>query len=200
MSNRPDSPSNGLKPCVFIDRDGVITVDVGYCNHPDRLELLPGAAEAIRRINQAGMLAIVMTNQSGVARGIFTEDVLALIHQRMHELLAEGGARVDALYYAPFHKTAADPRYRDDPDQMRKPGIGMIRKACSDFPIDMARAWMIGDKPGDIEFARNAGIPGVMVKTGYGLGEIQFKRDEWKVQPTVIVENIGEAVDWILKQ
>lgn len=188
------------KPCVFIDRDGVITLDVGYCNHPDRLELLPGAAEAIRRINDAGMLAIVTTNQAGVARGIFTEDVLKLIHERMYEMLAEGGARVDALYYAPFHKSAADPKYRDDPHQMRKPGLGMIRKACDEFPIDMKRAWMIGDKPADIEFAHNAGIPGIMVKTGYGLGEIEYKRHEWKVEPTVIVEDIRSAVDWILKQ
>jgi D-glycero-D-manno-heptose 1,7-bisphosphate phosphatase len=190
---------NRPRPCVFVDRDGVITKDVGYCNHPDRLELLAGSAAALRRLNRYGILAIGVSNQSGVARKIFSEEVLELIHERMRELLALRNARLDALYYAPQHPRAKDPRYRDDPDQMRKPGIGMIRRACAEWPIDMERSYMVGDKPTDIEFGHNAGLTTIMVKTGYGLGEIQFNRHQWIKEPHMILDNLQDAVAWAIK-
>ncbi len=185
--------------CVFLDRDGVIMREVGYCDHSDRVELLAGAGAALARLNAAGLLAIVVTNQSGVARGMFDEAMLGPIHERLAELLAGEGGRIDAIYYAPQHRSSADPRYRDDPEQMRKPGVGMIRRAQADFAIDMTRAWVIGDKPADIELAANAGVPGILVRTGYGQGEIE-RRHLWKVEPAAIAADIGEAVDWILSR
>ncbi len=188
------------RACVFLDRDGTINRDAGYINHPKRLELIPEAAPAIRRLNQAGVLAIVISNQAGVARGIFTEEVLWETHDRLARLLAEGGARLDAAYYAPHHPDAKDPRYRDDSDQLRKPGVGMARRAQGEWPIDMSRAFMVGDKPADIGFAHGISIPGVLVKTGYGLGEVTYRRAQWTDQPDHIAEHLGEAVDWILSQ
>ena len=188
------------RACVFLDRDGTINKDAGYINHPDRLELIPEAAPAIRRLNQAGILAIVISNQAGVARGIFSEEVLWETHGRLARLLAEAGARLDAAYYAPYHPDAKEPRYRDDPDGLRKPGVGMARKAQGEWPIDMSRAFMVGDKPADIGFAHGIGIPGVLVKTGYGLGEVTYRRAQWTEQPDHIAEHLGEAVDWILSR
>ncbi len=187
------------RPCVFLDRDGVIIRDVGYCNHPDRVELLPGSAAAIRKLNTAGVLAIVTSNQSGIARGFFTEEILEEINARMRELLAMRDARIDALYYAPQHPNAKLPEYRDDPDGMVKPKTGMIRKAREEWPIDMRLSYMVGDKPADVEFGRNAGLTTLLTKSGFGLGEVTYRRHLWKVEPDAIVEDLREAVKWIIK-
>jgi len=188
-----------LRPCVFLDRDGTVTREAGYINHPDRIELLPGAAAAIKRLNKAGILAILTTNQAGLARGYFDEAVMKAVFDRLNELLAKQGARLDAIYCSPHHPSAKDERWRDDPDQMRKPGIGMIRQACREHPIDMARSYVVGDKHIDVIFASRAGIPGVMVMSGYGLGEYTYKRDTWTEQPAAIADDINGAVHWILK-
>ena len=185
------------RPCVFLDRDGVLVREVDYCDHPDRLELLPGAARAVARLNAAGVLAIVLTNQAGIARGYYDEPTLDRIHERMGELLGREGTRLDAVYYAPQHPESADPRYRDDPEELRKPGLGMIRRAQRGFPIDMGRAWMIGDKPTDIELAANAAIPGILVLTGYGRDALAGL-DRWKARPAAIVADVAEAIDWVL--
>ena len=185
------------KPCVFLDRDGTISEEMGYINHPDRIHLLPGAASAIRRLNEADILAIVVTNQSGVARGYFSIEVLEETMDRLCRLLAAEGARLDAIYHAPYHPSSADPRWRDDPDQMRKPGLGMLHKAQSEFSIDMQRAWVVGDSLRDVALAHRAGIPGILVKTGYGLGEYTYKREEWTDPPDRIAEALPDAVDWI---
>lgn len=195
-----DAAPSSLRPCVFLDRDGAVTREAGYVNHPDRLELLPGAAGAIRRLNQAGVLAIIVTNQSGLARGYFSEEVLGAVHRRLGDLLARRGARLDAIYCAPQHPSAADPRWREDPEQMRKPGLGMIRRAQAEFPIDMTRAWVVGDKYNDIAFAHRAGLPGVLVKTGYGLGEYEFQRGGWPRPPEHVAEDLAAAVRWILAE
>ncbi len=195
------APSSGTRragrPCVFLDRDGVVTREAGYLNHPDRLELLPGSAGAIRRLNERGILTVVTTNQSGIARGYFTEAVLAKTHRRLRKLLAERGARLDAIYHAPMHPQAKDPALRRDPDAMRKPGTGMIQLARKRFRIDMSRAWVVGDRTGDMELARNAGIGSVFVLSGYGLGEYEYHRREWAVQPDHICANLAEAARWI---
>lgn len=186
------------RPCVFLDRDGTINKEAGYINHPERFELLPGVAPAIRRLNEAGILTIVVTNQAGVARGYFTLDVLDATLARMKMLLAKRNAHLDAVYYAPYHASSADPRWREDPEQMRKPGLGMIRRAQREFAIDMARSYMVGDRHNDIVFAHKAGLTGIYVKTGYGLGEYTYQRHEWTEQPDHLAENLGGAVRWIL--
>ena len=188
------------RPCAFLDRDGCVTKEAGYINHADRIELLPGVAGAIRRLNAAGVLAIVVTNQAGLARGYFSEEVLLGVLERMRELLAARGARLDAIYYAPFHPAAKDPRWREDPEELRKPGLGMLRRAQRDFAIDMTRSVMIGDRYGDIQFAHKAGLPGVLVKTGYGLGELTYASDEWEQQPEHVCEDLAAGVAWYLRR
>ena len=200
LSAENKSPlSESARPCVFLDRDGCVTREAGYVNHPDRIELLPGAAGAIRGLNRAGVLTVLVTNQSGVARGYFSEEVLKAVLARMKELLARRGARLDAIYYAPFHPDARDPAWRDDPDELRKPGLGMIRRACRELPIDLARSFMVGDRVSDMLFARAAGIPGIFIKSGYGLGEFTYRREHWTIEPDQICEDLPEAVRWVLR-
>jgi D-glycero-D-manno-heptose 1,7-bisphosphate phosphatase len=198
--SRDSSPDrrDGGRPCVFLDRDGTVTREAGYVNHPDRIELLPGAAAAIRRLNERGVLAVLTTNQAGVARGYLTEAVLKKVHRRLQDLLAERRARLDAIYYSPCHPDGSVAPYnREDP--MRKPATGMIDAARRRFAIDMSRAYVVGDKMADIELARNAGITSVFVLTGYGLGEYEFRRRQWKHQPDRIAEDLKAAVAWIIK-
>src|SRR5262245_38452322 len=144
---------------LFIDRDGCINEDIGYVSRPDDLVIYPWAAEAIRIINDTGMKAIVITNQSGVARGIYTEEILDDIHERLRESLAQQGARVDAIYYCPHHPRIGDQRYR----QLcvcRKPQPGMLHRAAREHDIDLSTSYVIGDKSSDINLAANAGAKG----------------------------------------
>ena len=204
MTSRKKSPNtrqdSQRRPCVFLDRDGTVTHEVGYVNHPERLRLLGGAAGAIRRLNRAGVLVVLVSNQAGVARGYFSEEVLQATMARLEKLLTERGARLDAIYYSPYHPDSPQKRWRNDPDEFRKPGLGMIRKARAELAIDMNRAFMIGDRYSDIIFAHRAGLPGVFVKTGYGLGEFTYKRREWTEQPDYIAEGLPQAVGWVLRE
>lgn len=188
-----------LRPCVFLDRDGTVSKEAGYINHADRIELLPGSAWAIRELNRRGILSVVVTNQSGVARGYLTEAVLKKIHARMQEQLVAKGAKLDSVLYAPHHKSAKIEKYRNDPDDLRKPGIGMIKKTCARFPVDLSRSYVVGDKITDVEMAHRAGIKGVFVLSGYGLGEYTYQRKTWKVKPDHIAEDLRAAVKWILE-
>lgn len=187
-----------LKPAVFLDRDGTINEEVGYLNHPSRLWLLPTSAEAIRLLNRYNVLTIVVSNQAGVARGYFSETVVKETNQRLLHLLKEKGARIDALYYCPHHPEGKVEEYRLDCD-CRKPRTGMFEKATSELPIDRNRSYVIGDKYTDIVFARNVGIKGVLVLTGYGRGEWENNSNGWKHQPDFVAVNLLEAVLWILE-
>lgn len=187
-----------LRPCAFLDRDGTVTREAGYINHPERLELEPGAGAAIRRLNEAGVLAVMVTNQAGVARGYFTLEVLEATFERLRELLAAERARLDGLYYAPFHPSSQEARWREDPEQMRKPGLGMLRRAAGELPIDLTRAWVIGDRLNDVRFAHKAGLAAIFVKTGYGLGEWTYQGHTWTEHPEHIAADLSEAVEWLL--
>lgn len=187
----------GGQPCVFLDRDGCVCREAGYINHEDRIHLQPGSAAAVRRLNERGILAVLTTNQSGVARAYITERILGRIHARLEEQLQARGARLDAIYYAANHPSAKDARYRRE-DGMRKPETGMIRRACRRFKIDLSRSYTVGDKITDVQFARNAGIKGVFVLSGYGLGEYTYQRKHWRVQPDHIAEDLNAAIRWIL--
>lgn len=151
---------------VIFDRDGVLNVDHGYVGQVERLEWMPGARRAIRRINDAAVLAIVATNQSGVARGFFSEADVDRVHRAMQEDLEREGARIDAFYVCPFHDQAADPAYAHPDHPERKPNPGMLLRAISDFDLDPAGAVMIGDQDRDLEAARRAGIAGVLFPGG----------------------------------
>lgn len=152
-----------LRAGVFLDRDGTLIEDPGYLREPARVQLLPGVAEALRTLRAAGFMLVVVTNQSGVARGYFNEIELAAVHDRMRELLAAGGVKLDGLYYCPYHPEGVVEAYRKASD-WRKPGCGMLLAAASDLGIDLGRSWMIGDAARDIEAGRRAGCRTVLLK------------------------------------
>ncbi len=184
---------------VFLDRDGTLTEEVGYVNHPSRLRLIPGAGEAIRRLNRAGVPAILATNQAGVARGYFSEEVVKETLSRLESLLDTQGAHLDRILYCPHHPTAGEPPYRKACD-CRKPKPGMLQRASEELALDLGRSYLVGDKISDTICARNAGASGVMVLTGYGLGEYTYQRESWREQPDHMAETVLEAVQWILER
>ena len=185
------------RPAVFIDRDGTISEEVGYVNHPSRFRLFPYSAEAIRILNASGWLAIVVTNQAGVARGYFSEDVIRKIHQQLVSALHAESARLDAIYYCAHHPSVGEPPYRLDCD-CRKPKPGLIEQAGRDFEIDMASSWIAGDRHSDVELARNAGLRSAFVLSGYGRGEWEYQSQGWKHRPDLVCENLLEAVKSIV--
>lgn len=184
---------------IFLDRDGTLIEEVGYLNHLDRLHLLPGAAGAVRRINRNGYLALLVTNQSGVARRIFDIALVRSAHERLLEELGRDGASLDGIYFCPHHPDALDPEYKTECD-CRKPGPGMIIRAAEEHGIDLSRSWMIGDSSVDLEAARNAGVRSILVLTGYGRGEREFRVRRKGLEPDHVAEDLGEAVEWILSR
>lgn len=153
------------RPAAFLDRDGVIIHDLGYVHRRDQLRLIDGAADAIGRLNRAGYLVIVATNQSGVARGYFEASAVEDVHAHLRDVLAARGARIDAIYWCPFHPEAVVERYRVDHVD-RKPRPGMLLRAFADWPIDRSASFMIGDKPSDMEAAAAAGVAGRLFERG----------------------------------
>ncbi|MBX3479469.1 MAG: HAD family hydrolase [Caulobacter sp.] len=151
---------------VIFDRDGVLNEDYGYAYEPEKLVWIPGARAAIRRVNNAGGLVLIATNQSGIGRGYYSEDQMHGFHDEMRRQLAREGARIDAIYFCPFHEDAAEPRYRqaDHPD--RKPNPGMLLRGLSEHGVAPDRALMIGDKPADMQAAKAAGVDGYLFKGG----------------------------------
>lgn len=182
---------------VFMDRDGTISEEVGYVNHPSRYKVFPYSAEAVRLLNEAGWLAILVTNQAGVARGYFTEDVIKAVHRVLERELEREGARLDAVYYCAHHPTVGEPPYRFDCD-CRKPRPGLIEQAARDFDVDLARSWVVGDRHSDVELAHNAGTRSAFVLSGYGRGEWEYQRSVWKHQPDLVAEDLLEAVKKIV--
>ncbi|WP_293371653.1 HAD family hydrolase [Phenylobacterium sp.] len=163
----PESPSSQPpRPALFLDRDGVLNEDHGYVSRWEDFRWIPGAREAVAAFNRAGWLVIVVTNQSGVGRGFYTEDAVRVLHARMAEDLATVGAHIDAFYYAPQHPEAPVDAYRHPDPPLRKPNPGMILQALADWPIDRDASLLIGDKPSDLEAALRAGIKGVLFEGG----------------------------------
>lgn len=187
-----------MNRAVFIDRDGTISEEVGYVNHPSRFRLLPGSAGAVRLLNENGWLAILVTNQAGVARGYFAEEMIEQVHDRLNADLEREGARLDAIYYCPHHPTVGEAPYRSDCD-CRKPKPGLILRAVSEFDIDLAQSWMIGDRFGDVQLAQNAGVNSAFVMTGYGRGEWEHQRSSWTVEPDLVAEDLLAAVQRIIE-
>ena len=163
----PESPSSKPpRPALFLDRDGVLNEDHGYVYRWEDFRWIPGAREVVAAFNRAGWLVIVVTNQSGVGRGFYSEDDVKALHARMSEDLAETGAHIDAFYYAPHHPDAPAEAYRHPDPPLRKPNPGMILQALQDWPIDREASLLIGDKPSDLEAALRAGIRGVLFEGG----------------------------------
>ena len=148
-----------LRPAVFLDRDGTLIHDRHYLADPAGVELLPGAAEAVARLNRAGFFVVLVTNQSGIGRGYFGEAENQAVHRRLVELLAVEGARLDADYHCPL--APGDP----DPEEMRKPGAGMFLRAAREHGLDLARSWLIGDRLRDVEPAARLGARAILVRS-----------------------------------
>ena len=184
---------------VFLDRDGTVNEEVGYVNHVERFTLLPRVGEAIRLLNQNGLKTVVITNQSGVARGYFPESLVPLVHQKMQELLKKDGAHLDGIYYCPHHPDVGAPPYRQK-CRCRKPEPGLIEEAVKDLSLDLRSSYMIGDRGVDIEFAHRVGAKGILVLTGYGKGEWEYWGRQWKESPEYVAQDLFEAVRWILLQ
>ena len=180
-----------------MDRDGTVTDEVGYLNHVSRLRVLPFAAPAIRAVNQSDMLAVLVTNQAGVARGYFKEEMIGRVHERLVEALAADGARLDAIYYCPHHPTAGEPPYRQDCD-CRKPRPGLLERAAREHDIDLEGSYMIGDKYSDVRLAHAVGAKGVLVLSGYGRGEYEYEAESWPRRPDHVSETLLDAVEWAL--
>lgn len=184
------------RPAVFLDRDGTINEEVGYIHDARNLVLIPGAAEAIRRLNEVGILAILVTNQSGPARGYYPESHLGTLHQRLTDLLFDEGAFLDALYYCPHLPDGTDPRY-SLACACRKPATGMVEAACQAHPIDLERSYVVGDKATDVELGQNAGCKSILLTSGYGERVLKGEY-QWQVEPDHVAPTLLAAVDWIL--
>ena len=185
-----------MNRAIFIDRDGTISEEVGYINHLSRFRLFPYSAAALKQLHDNGYLAIVITNQAGVARGYFSEEMVQAIHKQMTKDLERSGARVDAIYYCAHHPTVGEPPYQLDCD-CRKPKPGLLLRAARDYDIDLANSWMVGDRYSDIELAANAGVKSALVLSGYGRGEWEHRRDSWTTQPDLVAEDLLAAVNQI---
>ena len=172
------------KRAVFLDRDGTIARDVHYCRRVEDFELLPTVPEAIRLLNTNSLKVVVITNQSGIARGYFTEEILAQIHDRMKQELAKDGAWVDAIYYCPHHP--------DDGCECRKPKTGLFLQAARELDIDLSRSFVVGDMQMDIDAGRALGSKTVLVTTGPQGGIVD--------PPDYTAGSLLEAAKWILKE
>ncbi len=147
---------------VFLDRDDTLIEDPGYINHPSQVKLLPGAAASLAQLRKIGYRLVVVSNQSGVARGLVTEEGLAQIHHTLEKLLADEGAYLDAIYYCPFHPEGSISKYRME-SELRKPAPGMLLKAAKELDIDLSQSWMIGDSYRDVEAGKRAGCKTILI-------------------------------------
>lgn len=188
----PDLVHEEKRRAVFLDRDGTINIEKDYLVLPQDFEFHSGVATAIKHLRDAGFLVIVVTNQSGVARGMFEEEDVARLHDYVQAELAKYDTRIDAFYHCPHHPTHGIDQYRRQCD-CRKGAPGMLIQAAADFNLELARSYMVGDKISDIEAGNRAGCLSILVKTGYGAHEMS------KLPPEIpVVEDLPAAADLIL--
>jgi D-glycero-D-manno-heptose 1,7-bisphosphate phosphatase len=176
-------PPNESWPAVFLDRDGTLMRDVDYCGDPGKVEVYPEAAEALRRLKEKGYKLVIITNQSGIGRGYFTEEEYRVVEKEFVRQLGDG--LIDASYHCPDLPTSTSIR--------RKPGPGMVFEAQREHRLDLGRSFFVGDKASDIECGQNAGVQTILVETGFGSGEKKCGAD-W------IARDIGEAAEIILRE
>lgn len=176
---------------VFLDRDGTLNVEKDYLFRPEEFEFILGAPQAVRRLKAAGFLVVVVTNQSGVARGFYGEAEVERLHRHVQQLLVPFDTSIDAFYFCPHHPVDGIGRYRVDCD-CRKGRPGMLLQAAREHRIDLSRSYMIGDKPADIEAGTAAGCTPILVRTGYGA--------KVKVECSLQADDLPEAVELILQR
>jgi D-glycero-D-manno-heptose 1,7-bisphosphate phosphatase len=181
-----------LHPAVFLDRDGTISEEVGYLSDASLFRMFPFAAGAIRRLNDANLPVIVVTNQSGVGRGLFAESMVHTVHQEMTRQLIEVGAHLNAIYYCPHTS--------EDECECRKPKPGLLQRAVREHAVDLRRSFVVGDRYGDVELAHGVGARGILVRTGYGDEDLRQNGASWPKQPDFVADDLAAAVDWILRE
>jgi D-glycero-D-manno-heptose 1,7-bisphosphate phosphatase len=188
------------RSAVFLDRDGVLNQEVGYIHRVEELHLIPGVAQAVRRLNDRALFCCLVSNQSGPARGYYPVNHVEALHDRLCQLLQqEAGAHLDALYYCPYlspPEGGTDPQYSRW-STWRKPNTGMLVAAAWQHDLDLSRSVMVGDKATDVDMAHNAGCRGILVQTGYG-DRVLSGDYQHHTQPDYIASNLSAAVDWIL--
>ena len=176
----------GSKRAVFLDRDNTLCKDVPYCKRPEDLHLLPGAGEAVSRLNKAGFAVVIITNQSSIGRGWLTEDTLKSIHEKMKKDLANLGAKVDGIYHCPHMP--------DEGCECRKPKPSMVVRAVSEMGLDLKRSYTVGDRLFDVQLGRNSGTKAILVRSHTPAEELaEAERLADHVSP-----DLAAAVDWIL--
>ena len=186
-----------MRPAVFLDRDGTINEQMGYINHISRFHLLPRAAEGIRLLNEAGIPVVVVTNQSGLARGYFPPELLDEVHGLMARELADAGAHVDGIYICPHYPEAKLPQYRVQ-CECRKPKAGLFTQAAADLGLDLERSYVVGDRWSDLKAAARCRATGILVLTGYGRGDHAYIGPTQEIQPKTVAEDLYEAATWIV--
>ncbi len=184
------------RPAVFLDRDGTLLEEAGYLDRLERLVFFPYSVDAVRLLNRAGFVVVVVTNQAGIARGIFKESFVAAAHGHISERLSLGGARIDAFYYCPHHPEAVVEALRQDCG-CRKPRPGMFTRAAEELGLDLGRSFVVGDRWHDLEAGQRVGARGILVRTGYGRTEEASPKAG--LVPEAVVDNVMEAVSWILR-
>ena len=184
-----------MRRAVFLDRDGTLLEEGNYVDRLDRLVLFPYSIDSVRVLNRAGLAVVVVTNQSGVARGMYTEDFVRESHQHIDAQFSAAGARIDGYYYCPHHPQGTVRKLRRD-CECRKPKPGQLQRAAADLDLDLARSFIVGDRWKDVEAGEAVGARGILVRTGYG-------RDAESSRPprgAEVVDNLAQAVTWILRQ
>ncbi len=187
-----------FRSAVFLDRDGTIIREVNYLSRLEEIELFPSAAAAIAKLNQQQIPVILVTNQSGVARGKFTEEFVKESHNYLQKLLQKQNAHIDDFFYCPHHPKAGNPPYKTV-CTCRKPAPGMLLAAAGKHHLNLQQSYVIGDKLIDVELGFKAGAKGILVETGYGLKE-KKQLENSKIIPDKICIDLSQAVDWILQQ
>jgi D-glycero-D-manno-heptose 1,7-bisphosphate phosphatase len=181
------------RPAIFLDRDGVLIEDAHYVGSPDRVRLLPGAAESVAALNRAGWPVVVVTNQAGVARGLFPAAAVDVVHAHLRSLLSGYRARVDAFYFCPHHPEAELEALRVGCD-CRKPRPGMLLQAAAELGLDLAASWMVGDRVSDLEAGAAAGARTILVRTGYGGLVDSAALDRERLNLDLIAADLADAV------
>jgi len=186
-----------MNKAVFLDRDGTVNEEVGYLSELQQLKLLPGAGKAIKRLNDTGFKVVLVTNQSGVARGYFPESFVQETHKLLIRMLKDEGADLDGIYYCPHHPKAGSSEYTRECD-CRKPATGLLDRAAQELSIDLSSSFVIGDKWSDVELGQRAGCKSILVRSGHtpdAPGNIKPERVQ---PPDFTAHDLAEAVDWIL--
>ncbi|MEE8348030.1 MAG: HAD family hydrolase [Acidobacteriota bacterium] len=196
------------QPAIFLDRDGTLIEDTGHLNEVEKISIYPEAFEAVRKINRSGIRAIVITNQSAIARGLLNEKKLGDLHRFLQDAFQQEQATLDAFYYCPHHPDAGTGSFTQK-CTCRKPQPGMLLRAARELHLELATSYMIGDKLIDVQAGHRAGSQSILVKTGYGNRELQLLNEggastppseDPSIIPDHVAGNVLDAIDWITER